>query len=104
METINIGDILLDKWGYSMTINSFYQVTRKTAKCVFAREIKNRIVTGAGFTGEEEAIPDAFLEGDKGKERRFTPRGDYFAYAYSVGSRHTARKWDGQPTYYNSMD
>lgn len=55
------GDILRAGWGYSMVINSFYQVTRVISETmVELKQIGSTIVKGDGWQGEEKAAPNQF--------------------------------------------
>lgn len=48
-------------WGYSMTINNFYEVISETPKTALIRQIGNKRVEGDGWMGREEANPDEIL-------------------------------------------
>lgn len=49
--TIRVGDIFVASWGYSMSLNDFYEVVElsKTGKTCTIRPIKSRVVSGHGL-------------------------------------------------------
>ena len=48
---IRVGDIFVASWGYSMSLNDFYEVVElsKTGKTCTIRPIKSRVVSGHGL-------------------------------------------------------
>jgi len=102
---IKVGDILVSSWGYSMILNSWYQVVKRTAKTVTVREICSKTVNGNGFQGESMPIPDQFHVGANADvfhskklhhngDRPFIKMTDY-EYAYL---------WDGTPEPFDHLD
>lgn len=99
-----LGDIFVSSWGYGMTIVSWYLVIKLTPKTVTLKELNSKIVTGDAMSGE--AIPsksytnntDAFVEGKKTIIRKITESG------IKINSYEYAKKWDGQPKYFNHWD
>lgn len=85
-----VGDVLVCSWGYDQTNIDFYQVTKRSAACVWLREIKATCErNGQYMTGTSMPVLDCF---DGGEFRRVV-KGDYVKIkSYSVAS-----KWDGRP-------
>lgn len=52
---IRVGDIFVASWGYSMSLNDFYEVVElsKTGKTCTIRPIKSRVVSGHGLYDSE---------------------------------------------------
>ena len=90
------GAILHSSWGYSMTINSFYEVVRRTNKTVYAVEIGNKKVDGDGWTGHE--IPDPSKKDKEIFSGRISPNGSIKL------DGHYCILYDGKPKYYNQLD
>ena len=90
------GAILHSSWGYSMTINSFYEVVRRTNKTVYAVKIGNKKVDGDGWTGHE--IPDPSRKDKEIFSGRISPNGSIKL------DGHYCILYDGKPKYYNQLD
>lgn len=90
------GKILHSSWGYSMTINTYYEIVRRTNKTVYVVEIGKKKVDGDGWTGHEIPIPEqkgkTVLSGRIKSDKNV-----------SIDGKH-CRIWDGKPSYYNSLD
>jgi hypothetical protein len=57
---IQIGDILVCSWGYSMSLNTFYKVISKKGKATFnIVKLNNIILTGGGYAGTEKPDVDS---------------------------------------------
>ena len=52
-----VGRILHAVWGYNMTNNSYYVITRQTAKKVYGYAIENKFVRDSGYLAGYE-LPD----------------------------------------------
>lgn len=90
------GAILHASWGYSMTINTYYEIVKRTNKTVYVVEIGKKKVDGDGWTGHEVAVPE-----QKGKtvySGRIKPD-----KSVTIDKKH-CRLWDGSSNYYNSLD
>lgn len=90
------GAILYSSWGYEMTINTFYEIVRRTNKTIYAVEIGNKKISGGGWTGKE--IPDPSIREKEIFSGRINPGG------YVKLDGHHCRLYDGKPKYYNSLD
>lgn len=57
-----VGDILNYQFGYSMTLNEYFQVVEVKNMTIVVRQISRRLLSGdAGYQGQEIAIKDAFV-------------------------------------------
>ena len=104
IESVKIGDIFTRSWGYDQTNINFFQVTRKTKKCIFVREIEStRDYDAQTMTGHALPKKGAF----KGKEVKKTPYkyindtclNDgriYINFEYGCG-----QSWDGKKESYS---
>jgi len=112
-KNIKPGDILLNSWGYDMTINDYCKVienTGKTLKCVM---IKNEVSNDDGM-GNGRSIPLPDQEFGKPFRIRISIS-KYDGNVWLVGSYPRDEEdgyksrgcwfiWDGQPDYYNTWD
>jgi hypothetical protein len=128
-----IGDILHTSWGYSMTLNSFYQVVGVTAKSVKVVQLESEDVESDGFVGLEQPKFKDVNERGRGLRHlngraRNIPEGVvamWCLHPNSVNkpvtrrvkinwrgegsvdvdsSRHGATLWDGKPKGFNKLD
>lgn len=82
---LEVGDVLESSWGYEQTNIDYYQVTRRSDKCVWIRPIRARR-DGDGWTGDCVPLPGSF----KGEETRHvvTPQNSVritsFSYARKI--------------------
>lgn len=102
-ESVKIGDIFHSSWGYSMTINSYYQVVGKKGKTsVVLKEIKSEKV---GYSdGEETPIKDSFKA-----DNAFTKKIKNYGYGHEVpaikiNDSEYAKLWNGKANSYNYND
>lgn len=73
---VQVGDIFLNVWGYSMNLVDFYQVTKvsATGKSVNVRRIKTAVVSGdvnSPYGGRVMPVKDSFV-GEELKNRRIS--------------------------------
>lgn len=90
------GKILHASWGYSMTINTFYEIVKRTNKTVFVVEIGKKNVDGDGWTGHQIPNPDV-------KEKEVLS-GRISSGGWVKIDKKLCRIWDGKPSFYNSLD
>jgi hypothetical protein len=106
------GDILVNSWGYSMTLVDFYEVTRVGAagwkdkrgqsvheQTVWLRHIGGKNVSQTGYLSGT-TVPDITVTKSPEIFRR-TARNGRCSGHNSSGS---AQLWDGQPEHYNHCD
>ena len=96
-ESIKVGDIFVDSWGYGQTNQDFYLVTKKLKASIKIVEIGSKVVSrrANGYTsvGIEMVVPvpDAVI----GEEKIKFPQDGYIrTRSFSI-----ARLWDGKPMY-----
>ena len=108
------GDILVAKWGYSMILNTFYQVVSRTPKTATILEIGSTMAEGWS-NGRGNVLPcpaqhERWSRGhkDAGKLKLFTRKvhdaGSGFGEYVGVDESRWARKWDGKPCYEDHWD
>lgn len=117
-----VGKILHKSWGYNMTLNTYYLITKQDAKSVVAHEIGSKVVETTGYMSgrempdpttpilhtdysvevkENEAHPRAI------KNYRFIAKGTAEHLSFVGGGlSHSLYNWlhDGQPNYFNHCD
>lgn len=104
------GGIFVARWGSTMTINTFVQVTKIKGNRIYYKPIDKEVVSvGEYLAGEEMPKMNAF----KGEERwsvlKQDAEGDYyFKDCPNFGSRRDYRvwfrQWNGKPCYFNHCD
>ena len=111
------GQILTCSWGYSMTLNGWYVVTRVTKSSVWVQEIAGAVSNDYG-TGEGRAMPSmdrtpALEYNNEGEQvpapvRRFKIRkgdnNDGQQYIWDTAKQRSIRIWDMKPKYHNTWD
>lgn len=102
-ELVNIGDILHSSWGYSMTLNNFYRVTKRIGKTTIEmEEIPSKWVEGDGFTGK--VVPDLEAKSIRVIRKR-VKESSFKGFSVKVTeSQYIFGKWNGNPIYENHMD
>ena len=71
---VKVGDVFSGEWGYNMTIPEFFQVTKVTKSSVYLRPLKKNIVSGGGFEGNLEAVPNEFDDSNFYPKKEFLVR------------------------------
>jgi len=68
IDKVKVGDIFVNSWGYDQTNIDYFQVTRKTNKTIYIREISSEVKETGFMCGDSTAKKDCF----KGEEIRKT--------------------------------
>ena len=101
--TYNVGDILHCGWGWSMTLNTFYQVIKVTPKTIVIGKLKQKD-EGGWPTGYSTPIKDEFdttpSTGFPPPQRATPDNGWVKVNSHGNG----ARLWDCKPQYYDRAD
>ena len=111
------GQILTCSWGYSMTLNGWYVVTRVTKASVWVQEIAGAVSNDYG-AGAGRAMPSmdrtpALEYNNEGEQvpapvRRFKIRkgdnNDGQQYIWDTAKQRSIRIWDMKPKYHNTWD
>ena len=95
-QNVQVGDIFRCGWGYSMSLNDFYQVISKKGNKVTVREIASEYVEGDWMGGQVKCIPGSFTA--RGSEFTKLLKGDSF----KVSDSRYAYKCDPTRSYYES--
>tara|TARA_R110000851_G_scaffold35978_7_gene94262 strand:+ start:545 stop:862 length:318 start_codon:yes stop_codon:yes gene_type:complete len=100
--TLKVGDILHCGWGWSMTLNTFYQVVKVTPKTVVIGKLKQKD-EGGWPVGYSTPIADSF---DTSPDTSFPPtkRAVPADGRVKLNSFSSARLWDGKRQFYNRAD
>ena len=88
-ESIKVGDIFVDSWGYDQTNVDFYLVTKKLKASIKIVKIGSKIVSTSIGTEMVVPVKDAVI----GEERTKIPQDGYI----KTSSYRLARLWDGKP-------
>jgi hypothetical protein len=100
---IKVGDIFRCTFGYSMTLNSFYQVVgKKGASSVQLRRINGQRVDGDGWSGKEAPVKDSFATGYQNEDQVVTKRVTNGAVKVFEGRGYLHE--EGKAYYYNRLD
>lgn len=85
-----VGDILVNHWGYSMILVTFYEVMKVTAKSLVVQE-RRKITSSIDSSGcgNIYVVPQA---------------GFYSQESKRILKKNAWRKWDGQPQMENHYD
>lgn len=109
IENVQVGDILVDVWGYSMVLVGFWQVIGKTAKQVTVREIE-QTETGTGFLSGV-TVPKAgqfrktqYEEQNKAHKAQVAKSGHYLVSSLYFDEPHFLEPWDGRQVSFNHCD
>jgi hypothetical protein len=95
-QNVQVGDIFVASWGYSMSLNNAYQVIAKKGAKVTIREIATQYVSGDWTGGRVRAVKDAFISNCK--EFNKILKGD----TIKISDCQWANKRSEQDTFYES--
>lgn len=87
-----VGDILVDSWGYDQTNIDYYQVTKVSASMLTIRRIAARVAGSSVGYDHLVPVPGSF----QGDPIRRKIRRSYSGYACEPLSYSWATLWDGQ--------
>ena len=88
-ESIKVGDIFVDSWGYDQTNVDFYLVTKKLKASIKIVKIGSKVVATSIGSEMVVPVPDAVI----GEEKTKIPQDGYI----KTSSYSLARPWDGKP-------
>ena len=88
-ESIKVGDIFVDSWGYDQTNVDFYLVTKKLKASIKIVKIGSKVVATSIGSEMVVPVPDAVI----GEEKTKIPQDGYI----KTSSYSLARLWDGKP-------
>tara|TARA_S200000501_G_scaffold145391_1_gene137274 strand:+ start:182 stop:781 length:600 start_codon:yes stop_codon:yes gene_type:complete len=88
-DSIQIGDIFVDSWGYDQTQNEFYKVTKKLKASIKVVKIGSKTVANYTSALLVEPVPDAVIS----EEITKVPQDGYIA----TRSFSCALPWNGKP-------
>lgn len=95
-----VGDIIVNSWGYEQTNVEYYQVVKMTAKTIEVHEIRAEIVEGSmmshGMACDVMPVRDSFTDNER---RRYKLRVKADGYLSSPKSFYYFYKWEGRANY-----
>ena len=97
-----VGDILYNSWGWEQTNIDFYQVVESKGQTVKLRRIAGNITDGAGnsMAGYTSAVKDAFCETRNEHYETVDFLAKRVQYGNKVNMKHGyCGLWDGKPCY-----
>jgi hypothetical protein len=98
-----VGRIFHARWGYGMTINTFFLVLAETPRTVVVGELKRERITGDSTAGSERpADPKSHTWHDGNTLRLKKKISERDASLYLEHRQKIFRLWDGKDVYYNS--
>ncbi len=99
--TLQVGDILVTSWGYTMTFVHFFKVTKfLTPTKIIVASIGERAVKGSlGYNGTKVPEPSQV-----GREQTVFVRNNGCKVVLDSGVASSAYLWDGSPQWFNHMD
>ena len=107
---VEVGDILVCVWGYSMRLVDYYRVISKTKSSIKLEKLEGRRITDDGWTGTE--VPTDKVEKDDrvdGKSFRIIPPEKQ--YMFDVDDWNVCKIngnyvefWDGKPRHFDTLD
>lgn len=99
-----VGDILVNSWGSGMTFVDFYKVTKvsPSGKSVTLQQMDNNFIQGNMERGK--VVPSTRPKSGEAplKNKRITIYDG--KYAVQIGRQGLARKWDGRPRHFTTLD
>ena len=96
VDRIKVGDIFYTSWGYDQTNIAFFQVTRKTKKCVYIRELEATLKSSGNMSGSKKPIKNAFTEGSETLHRVRIGH-DSEPIVINAEYDYDGYLWDGKP-------
>ena len=97
METLKVGDIIYNSWGYDQTNIDFYQVISKTEKSVKLRMIKKETEETGFMCGHCIALKNQFTNRPS-INKRIKYYKDKISIHFSFGC---GSKWNGEKLYFS---
>jgi hypothetical protein len=95
-----IGDIVVNTWGWEQTNVDFYKVTKVTARQIEVVEIGDKNVEGSDGFMSAMVMPDVDNVGEKTYKLRVKAGWGNDSHSLSnPASYYYFRKWDGRPEY-----
>lgn len=103
-----VGDILVESWGYDQTNIDFYQIVRTSEKSVWIKEIAARQISSNGYQDQLVAAPGQFIErgyvrgggkdngGGRAKRVQWAEWGNQPRPYVTISSYSNAYPWNGE--------
>ena len=95
----NVGDIIVNSWGWEQTNIDFYQVVKTTKKCIFAEEIGQTVEKDSEYSHGMacNVLPTQNQFVKNGDKYRLTVKAN--GALSNPASYYYMHKWDGRPMY-----
>ena len=103
---VQVGDVLVCIWGYSMTLVDYYRVTERKAKSIRLEKLQTKILTGGGYQGT--CMPTSEVASERQQEdvknKLFRIGASWSKDVVCRVKDHGCYFWDGKPDSYDHMD
>ncbi len=99
---MEVGNILVSRYGYGVSLVSFYKIVKKTEKMVTLQEMKSKFTEHDGYGQQGLVIPT-----NEKEDRTIFSRRILYSYDepyVKINEYERARVWDNQPVWYDSCD
>ena len=102
-QDVEVGDILMSSWGYSMSLVDFYKVIERKKSSIKLVNLKDKVVDGDGMSGK--VVPTTETEKDQyvdGKLFRIGTKWSKDVVCQVNG--HSVVYWNGKPQTFDKWD
>lgn len=100
---MDLGEILVSRYGYSVSLVKFYKIIRKTAKTVTLQEMKYKFVSSDGYNQQGFVEPTNEKEDTRIISRRVLDIDSKSPYV-KIDNYSRAYLWDKKAVWYDSCD
>ena len=100
---MELGKILVSRYGYSVSLVKFYKIVKKTAKSVTLQEMKYKFVSSDGYNQQGMVVPTNEKEDTRIISRRVLDSDSEAPYV-KIDNYSRAYVWNNQPVWYDSCD
>lgn len=101
---MNIGDMLVSRYGYNCSLVNFYKVVGLSKSSVWLLKHDEQFVSDDGYGQVGEVVPTKYAITDKPIVKRLK-HSDYNNEDYvKISNYEYAYPWNGKPVHYDSMD
>lgn len=104
MQNIKVDDILVSSYGYNCTLVEYYRVKRVTNCSVWLQKLETKHSYNDDEYGQSGKVIPGKETLDKPIMRRISRDNYSNTFYVAINKYKYAYQWDGNPTYYNSMD
>ena len=100
---VEVGDILVCSWGYSMTLVDFYKVIERKKSSIKLAKLENKYVSGNSMQGQ--VVPTTNVKPDNNVDGKLFRVGvKWSSEIVCKINGNYAYYWDGKPEHFNTLD